>query len=75
MVIGVGVVTAIGIITLIIVVIKKKNTKEKTVVLNRNDPETRRKLAEHDALINELLNRDDGGFGDHVDVDENGNII
>ncbi|MDE6691737.1 MAG: hypothetical protein K2K04_07180, partial [Clostridia bacterium] len=74
LVVGVGAVTAIGIFTLIIVVIKKKNSKGSTVIMNNDDPATRRKLAEHDALINELLNRDDGGFGDHVEIDENGNI-
>ena len=69
---GLGGAALIGVVIIIIVVAKKKGG---TVVVNGDDPETRRRLNRHDEMLEELLNRDDGGFSAHVDVDDDGNII
>ncbi len=69
---GLGGAALIGVVIIIIVVAKKKGG---TVVVNGDDPEMRRRLNRHDEMLEELLNRDDGGFSAHVDVDDDGNII
>lgn len=69
---GLGGAALIGVVIIIIVVAKKKGG---TVVVNGDDPETRRRLNRHDEMLEELLNRDDGGFSAHVDIDDDGNII
>ncbi len=72
LILGLGGAALIGVVIIIIVVAKKKGG---TVVVNGDDPETRRRLNRHDEMLEELLNRDDGGFSAHVDVDDDGNII
>lgn len=70
--IALGCVLVVGLIVLVVVVIvlKKRKAENSTVYITQEDEETKRKLAEHDQKIEELLNRDDGGFGTVVDPDD-----
>ncbi len=74
------VVLIVAVVALVLAIRKSKSVAgvtENTVVIDNteNTDEIKRRLKEHEDQINELLNRDNGGFSDIVRVDENGNII
>lgn len=68
--IGIVLVIASVVLVVVMVMLKKKKVATSTVYINQEDEETKRKLAEHEQKIEELLNRDDGGFGTMVDPDD-----
>lgn len=68
--IGIVLVIAALAVTAVTVAHKRRKAKASAAHINRQDGETKRKLAEHEKKIKELLNRDDGGFGTVVNPDD-----